>query len=255
MRILLTNDDGFDAPGINVLADELEKNGYEIIIAAPDTEQSATSHAITLNKPIRIIERGKDRYAISGTPADCISLAFQVLVKKPVDLVISGINAGQNMGEDLLYSGTVAAALEAMFLGYRSIAVSLTSYTDQRFKTAAHYMKKLLQNNVYELIVGHEILNINIPNVEIPEVTGIKITKLGHRHYQDFVKERIDAEGRKTYFIGGDIPHWSYEKDTDAAAVLDKYISITPVFPDFTKRDSFDKLITWKNKMINFLEK
>jgi len=119
MKILLTNDDGIDAPGITALAGVLEENGHDIIIVAPDKEQSATSHSITLHEPLRLHERGKNRYALTGSPADCAIMAEKIVLKEPPDLVISGINGGQNMGEDVLYSGTVAAALEAMFLGFR----------------------------------------------------------------------------------------------------------------------------------------
>ena len=152
MKILLTNDDGIDAPGINILAEVLKKKNHEIIIAAPDKEQSATSHSITLHQPLRIIDKGENRFAITGSPADCIIIASRILVKDGVDLVISGINGGQNMAEDVLYSGTVAAALEAMFMGYKAIAVSLAAYTNQKFETAAFYMNKMLEKGIHKLI-------------------------------------------------------------------------------------------------------
>ena len=247
MRILLTNDDGIDAPGINILAENLQEK-HELIIVAPEKEQSATSHSITLFKPIRILEKGKNRYAVTGTPTDCISIAFQIILKKPVDLVISGINGGQNMSEDVLYSGTVAAALEAMFLGNRALAISLASYTNQKFETAAFYLKKMLDNGICKLIGKKEILNINVPNVNIADVKGIRITELGHRHYTDFVKEQTDIQGNKTYFIGGDEPFWCKEKNKDSRAIADNYISITPIYPDFTKKDSFPRISRWIEK-------
>ncbi len=248
MRILLTNDDGIDAPGINILAGKLEDE-HEIVIVAPEKEQSATSHSITLFKPIRILEKGDNRYAITGTPTDCISIAFQVILKKPVDLVISGINGGQNMSEDVLYSGTVAAALEAMFLGNKAIALSLASYTEQKFETAAFYMKKMLDKGIFQTIGKKEILNINVPNVEISKVKGIKITELGHRHYTDFVKEQKDEQGKKYYYIGGDEPFWCKDKNKDSRAIAENYISITPIYPDFTKKDSFPIIKKWIDEM------
>lgn len=248
MRILLTNDDGIDAYGINILAKELESNGHKVIIVAPDKEQSASSHSITLHQPLRILYRSENRFAVTGSPADCIILAEKVVLKKPVDLVISGINNGRNMGEDILYSGTVAAALEAMFLGFRAISLSLASYIDQKFETAAYFMNKMLDNELYKLIAKNEVFNINIPNVDISEVKGIKITQVGHRKYQDFVKEQIDPRGRKIYWIGGAKPLWSKEGNTDFKAVSQNYISITPISPDFSKKESYEKIKNWVRK-------
>ncbi len=245
MKILLTNDDGIDAPGINILAAELTKNGHEIIIIAPDKEQSASSHSITLHKPLRIQERSKNRFAVTGSPADCIILASRVIITEPVNLVISGINSGQNMGEDILYSGTVAAALEAMFMGYRAIAISLAAHTDQKFGTAAYYLNWMLKKGLYELIGKNEILNINIPNVEVPEIKGIRITKTGHRRYKDFVSEQKDPRGRIIYWIGGKKPLWVNEKDSDFKTISEDYISITPIYPSFTVQRSFSKLKSW----------
>jgi 5'-nucleotidase len=248
MRILLTNDDGIDAPGINALADELKDNGHQIIIVAPDKEQSAASHSITLHQPLRIIERGNHRFAITGSPADCVILAAKVIVKTPLDLVISGINGGQNMGEDVLYSGTVAAALEAMFMGFKAIAVSLASYKEQKFQTAAFYIHKLLKAGIHDLIDKDEILNINVPNVEKGEIEGVRITHTGHRRYKDFVAEQHDPRGRKIYWIGGDNALWENDDGSDSIAVLNNYVSITPLSPKFTKYDSFAKLKNWQNK-------
>lgn len=248
MKILLTNDDGIDAPGINALAKELQENGHQIITVAPDKEQSATSHSITLHQPLRIIERGNGRFAVTGSPADCVILAAKVIVKTPVDLVISGINGGQNMGEDVLYSGTVAAALEAMFMGFKAIAVSLASYKEQKFHTAAFHIHNLLKSGLHELIDKNEIFNINVPNVEKDEIGGIRITHTGHRRYKDFVAEQRDPRGRKIYWIGGDNALWENDEGSDSIAVLNNHISITPLSPTFTKYDSFEKLQNWKNK-------
>jgi len=245
MRILLTNDDGINASGINILADELKENGHDVLIVAPDRQQSATSHSITLHEPIRIIERGKNIYATTGTPTDCVTLASQILMKESYDLVISGINAGQNMGEDVLYSGTVAAALEGMFLGIRSIAVSITTFHNQKYRTAAFYICKLISDGVVEKIGKNEILNINVPSVELNAIKGIKITELDHRHYEDFVVEQKDPRGKKIYWIGGDVPFWTFKENSDAKAISENYISITPISPQFTKFDSINKFKNW----------
>jgi 5'-nucleotidase len=248
MKILVTNDDGYDAPGITVLAEELKKNGHDIIIAAPLKQQSAKSHSISLFKPMKIIEKADNLYAISGTPADCMILASQLIVDDSIDLVISGINAGQNMGEDVLYSGTVAAAIEAMFLGYKSIAISLAAYKKQKFITAAKYLCKMLENGIHKEIAKNEVLNINVPNLDYEEIKGTKVTCIGHRIYYNFVREDKDVNGDTVYFIGGDEPHWSQIEDSDANAVKNEYISVTPIAPDFTKKDSFGRIRNWIEK-------
>jgi 5'-nucleotidase len=245
MKILLTNDDGIEAPGINALEKVLKENGHEIIVVAPIKEQSATSHSLTLHDPLRIVDRGENRYAVTGSPADCVIVASRIILKEAPDLVVSGINAGQNMAEDVLYSGTVAAAMEAMFMGYKSIAISLAAYKDQKFETAAHYLNELLKDGIHELIDDYEVFNVNIPNVEIGEVKGIKIVPTGNRRYQDFVKEQTDPRGRKIYWIGGGNPIWCREGESDYKAVEENYISITPIAPRFTKEESFGKLKKW----------
>lgn len=248
MNILITNDDGYDAPGILILVEELKKNGHQITIAAPQNQQSAKSHSISLHKPMKIIEKAERYFAISGTPADCMILASQLIIDDSIDLVISGINAGQNMGEDVLYSGTVAAAIEAMFLGYRSIAISLTSYKDQKFITAAKYLCKMLDDGIYEEIAKNEVLNINVPNLDYDQIKGTKVTCIGHRIYYNFVREEQTEDGETVYFIGGDEPHWSENENSDANAVKNGYISITPIAPDFTKKASFAQIRNWINK-------
>lgn len=248
MNILLTNDDGFDAPGILTLAGELKKYGHKITIAAPQDQQSAKSHSISLFKPMKIIEKAERHFAISGTPADCMILASQLIIDNSIDLVISGINAGQNMGEDVLYSGTVAAAVEAMFLGFRSIAVSIAAYKDQKFITAAKYLCEMLDNGIHNEIAENEVLNINVPNIDYDDVKGTKVTCIGHRIYYNFVREETDENGEKVYFIGGDEPHWTEMENSDANAIKNGYISITPIAPDFTKRDSFGQVKDWVKK-------
>lgn len=248
MKILLTNDDGFDAKGLSILAKELKQNGHDILVAAPLTQQSAKSHSISLFKPMKVIEKGENLFAISGTPADCMILASQLLVDDDIDLVISGINAGQNMGEDVLYSGTVAASIEAMFLGYRSIAISLASYEKQKFITSARYICDMLDRGIHKQIEKEEILNINVPNLDYEDVKGKKVTTLGHRIYYNFVREEKDDKGDTVYFIGGDEPHWSKIENSDANAIAQGYISITPISLNFTKTSSFHKMKKWVKK-------
>lgn len=245
MKILLTNDDGIDAPGINVLAEVLEGAGHDIIVVAPSKEQSATSHSITLHEPLRIIERDERHFAVTGSPADCMILAFRVILKDSVDLVISGINGGQNMGEDILYSGTVAAALEAMFIGNKAIALSIASHQDQKFETAARYMRQFIDEGITDLIEGRMALNINVPNVDYDDVKGVKVSNIGHRKYEDFVKEQKDPRGRKIYWIGGAKALWEDKENSDFKIVNDNHISITPISPNFTMDSMFTPVFEW----------
>ncbi|HCX73681.1 MAG TPA: 5'/3'-nucleotidase SurE [Candidatus Cloacimonas sp.] len=244
MNILLTNDDGINARGINVLYEYLQELGHTLFVVAPDKQQSATSHSITLHNPLRIIKQKKHFYAVNGTPTDCVILAEQVITKERIDLVISGINAGPNMGEDILYSGTVAAALEAMFIKIPSVAVSMAAYTDQKFNTGAKFIVEFLKKGMEKVIKQGEMFNINIPNLEYEDVKGINITKLGHRHYEDFVKKQQDPRGRNIYWIGGKAI-WGQEEGTDSKSVSEGFVSITPMAPKFTQEDSFKKLQNW----------
>ena len=248
MKILLTNDDGIYAPGIIELAHSLEEEHHEVIVVAPEMERSASSHSITVRSPLNIIEKGKNRYAVTGSPADCVILALEVLVRDGCDLVISGINNGPNLGEDVLYSGTVAAAIEAMYFGYPAIAVSMNSRSHEFLATAAQSVCQLLKNNVHQIIRKDEILNINVPSVHFDEIKGYLLTKTGHRIYREIVHIQKDPRGRDIYWIGGDKPEWQDDKGTDIAAVADNYISVTPIAPSFTNYSSFDRLEKFLNR-------
>ncbi len=245
MHILLTNDDGIDAPGLRTLAKHLSESGYEVTIAAPTHERSAASHSITLRNPVRVDVRSNHEYSIDGTPVDCMVIAAKELIIKPVDLVISGINAGQNMGEDIHYSGTVAAAKEAAFLGYKAVAISINSYRDQHFGTAAEWLVRMLKNGLSQVLHSNQVLNINVPNVEMGSVKGIRLTNTGHRKYYNFIKKIAQDDTGFSYLIGGDLPVWENQKGTDAEAVAEGYISITPLGFDMTKGDAIPLLLEW----------
>ncbi len=245
MNILLTNDDGIFAPGIQALAKHLRADGHHIIIIAPDRERSAASHSLTLRKDLKVVQLAEDEYSVDGTPVDCVVMALQKLIKTPLDLVISGINAGQNMGEDVFYSGTVAAALEASFFGFRSIAVSINSYRDQIYDTAAAWMTLLVQKGIANLTGGPTVLNVNFPNVTLDEIKGIRLTRVGHRKYYNFIEERVGDDGQPRYRIGGEKPVWDLHKGTDAEAVNENFISITPLSFEMTRGDSFPDILEW----------
>lgn len=254
MRILLTNDDGIQAAGIQTLAAYCRKAGHDVIVAAPSSERSAASHSITLRRPVKVTLLGNNEYSIDGTPVDCVIIAVQKLIKNPVDLVISGINAGQNMGEDIHYSGTVAAAKEAAFLGYKAIAVSLTSYSDQLFDTAAHWLLEMLNNGIADILSGNQVLNVNVPNLPKDDIKGIRLTNTGHRKYYNFLKLVSEESDSFTYMIGGDLPVWEKTMGTDAEAISEGYVSLTPIGFDMTKGDAFPVLLEWLEESIGKLK-
>lgn len=248
MRILLTNDDGIDAPGINILGKYLKEAGHELTWSAPLTQQSAASHSITLHKPISTFKHGEKRYAVDGRPTDSVLIAYHNYGPDAFDLVISGINKGQNLAEDILYSGTVAAAVEACFLGYKSIAVSMTSFVDLKFETGAHYIVKLIESGIVDQIKPKEVLNINVPNVDIADIKGYKITHPGHREYENFVTEIAAPKGNKLYWIAGEVI-WGKDELADTCVVQENYISISPIFPDFSKKEAQPRYEEWLNNI------
>ncbi len=251
---MLVNDDGVNAPGIRTLAEHLCDAGHDVIIVAPDRERSAASHSITLRKDLRVLKLGTNEYSVDGTPVDCVVIALQKVLTQPVDLVISGINAGQNMGEDVLYSGTVAAALEASLFGYKAIALSINSYQNQKFDTGASWMVKLLEMQIDKLIPERGILNINFPNIEPGSIKGIRLTNTGHRRYYNFVTILQEYEDGFSYRIAGEQPSWEFQKGTDAEAISENYISITPLGISLTQGDSFPVILEWleENDLLQF---
>ena len=249
MHILLTNDDGYDAPGIQTLYRTLKsRTNHDISIVAPEGQRSATGHSITLLQPLFLTEYNLDGqlkgYAVSGTPSDCVKLAIQGgLISKP-DLLISGINQGSNLGTDVFYSGTVSAAMEGVILGIPSIAVSLASYEFMNFEPAAAYLAENL-----ELITQYHsegLVNINIPGKPQTAWRGLKVTKLGKAVYENVFERRVDPRGRIYYWQSGNLRE-DFEADTDLQAIQEDYISITPMHSDLT---DFKCLQTWQTNRI-----
>ena len=245
MKILLVNDDGILAPGIRALSEELKNAGHKITIVAPDSERSSASHSLSIRKELKVNKIAENEYAVSGTPVDCSVIALQKILTEQVDLIISGINAGQNMGEDVLYSGTVGAAMEAALLGYRAIAVSINSYINQKFDVAAYWVRKLLDLGIAKQAEAYGVLNINIPNLPLEEIKGIRLTRTGHRKYYNFVKIIKENEDGFIYEVGGDIPVWDNETGTDAEAVNNGYISLTPLGFELTRSETFPRILNW----------
>lgn len=229
MKILLTNDDGYKAVGINTLFDTLSKK-FTVTMVAPDRERSSCGHAISLTKALRLTDLGSNKYNCSGFPADCILMSVGHLLKdnKP-DLIVSGPNHGANLGQDRFYSGTIAAAREACFRGHKAIAVSVVQLDpkeDFDFKLANEYIEKLISNGVNEIIPKGAILNINVPNIAKSELEGIAIAKSGHQVYTEDVLERSDFRGKSYYWIGGKYDGYQDIPGSDCNIVFSKRISV-----------------------------
>jgi 5'-nucleotidase len=251
--ILLTNDDGIAAEGLRALEGVLERLG-RIVIVAPELEQSASSHAITLDKPLRIKEFARNRYTVSGTPTDCVLAAVHGILDRKPDLVVSGINHGPNMGEDVHYSGTVAAALEGCILGITAMAVSLVSWTPQRFDGAAGAAEVLARRLLASSGGRAALWNVNVPPVSLAEIKGIRVTKLGSRVYNDIIVRKRDPRGKEYFWIGGGEPGWSTEENSDFAAVSAGFVSVTPLRIDLTDYQGMQALEeladAWKQERI-----
>ncbi len=230
MRILISNDDGIFSEGIKALAEALSSLG-QVIVVAPDREQSASAHALTLNRPLRIRRVQEHWYTVDGTPTDCVNLGVQGLLKEePPDLVVSGINFGVNLGDDVTYSGTVSAALEANLLGLPAVAFSQEIAEGYSFDDAARVAERFLSTLLREPLPQDLLLNVNIP-VGAPK--GVRWTRLSRRHYRQTVVEKRDPKGRKYYWIAG-TPEWEERQDTDYAALSAGWVAVTPLHIDLT---------------------
>ena len=246
MNILISNDDGINAEGIKILAEEISKIANTYVVA-PDSPRSASGHAITLHKPILIndefIAENVEAYSTSGTPADCVKVGIESILKDiEIDLVLSGINNGSNLGTDVIYSGTVSAALEGFILNKPSIAISYDEVNVKReiYKDASKYVVNLVENIKDKLdLLNDCILNVNIPNTKIK---GSKITKLGRRVYNNVMDDRQSIRGQRYVWMGGDLEDIKQDKDSDIFAVENGYISITPVHINMTETNRIEEL-------------
>jgi 5'-nucleotidase len=239
--ILVTNDDGVYSPGIQMLAKRLRELD-EVVIVAPDRERSAAGHSMTLHRPLLIEEVKESVYSVNGTPTDCVNIAVKGLLKEAPRLVVSGINKGPNLGDDVTYSGTVAGAIEGILLGIPSFAVSLAAREDFRFTEAAEVAFRTAVQIFEQGLPAGTLLNVNVPNLPLSEIQGTRITRLGKRIYHQMTVERVDPRGKKYYWIGGGEPDWEREEGTDLDAVDRKMVSVTPLHLDFTDYSSFDRL-------------
>lgn len=233
MRFLVTNDDGIRASGIAALERTLSDLG-QVDVVAPDRERSGAGHSLTLHQPLRVAQIDATHYAVSGTPTDAVLLAMETLLDERPDWVISGINHGPNMGEDVTYSGTVSAAVEATILGVPSIAISLAGRDGLDFERVQPTVRRLVESLMQFPLSKNQLLNVNIPNRAPDEIRGVRVTRLGSREYIDAVVEQKDPRGRSYYWIGGGGPEWAPDKQSDAFAVQEGFISVTPLLIDLT---------------------
>jgi 5'-nucleotidase len=239
--ILITNDDGVYSPGIQLLAKRLAELD-ETVIVAPDRERSAAGHSMTLHRPLLIEQLKENVYSVNGTPTDCVNIAVKGLLKETPRLVVSGINKGPNMGDDVTYSGTVAGAIEARILGVPSFAVSIAARENFRFSEAAEVALRVARHILSEGEAEGTLLNVNVPNLPVGDIKGTAITRLGKRIYHQMTVERVDPRGKKYYWIGGGEPEWERGEGTDFDAIDRGMVSVTPLHLDLTDYAAFKSL-------------
>ncbi len=244
MRILLSNDDGYQAPGIQTLFEKLSQK-HEVTVVAPDQDRSGASNSLTLDKPLRVRQHGENIYSVSGTPTDCVHLAITGLLEQEPDIVISGINAGPNLGDDVLYSGTVAAAMEGRHLGYPAIAVSSSSFTPLYLDITAELVDDLVNQVVKKAPPSNMIFNLNVP--DIPEVclSDLVVTRLGSRHKAEPVIKSEDPRGEPIYWVGPPGAEQDAGAGTDFHAMQNQLPSLTPLYFDLTHHAALDPLAKW----------
>jgi 5'-nucleotidase len=243
--ILVTNDDGIWAEGLLALRKTLSSLD-EVMVVAPDREQSATSHSLTLNHPLRVKEIEDSVLSLDGTPTDCVLLAFNGLLKEKPQLVVAGINHGPNLGEDVSYSGTVAAAIEGMLQGAPSIAISVAGKPPYSFEVASSFGLKLARTILEKGMDSQTMLNVNVPNLPQANISRVKVTKLGNRIYRDLLVKKVDPRGRAYYWIGGNEPSWESREETDFRAIEDGMISVTPLHLDMTDYTRMREIENWR---------
>lgn len=247
MRVLVSNDDGVDAPGIKMLAEQLRSAGHEVTVVAPDRDRSGASNSLTLDLPIRL--KRIDRYtcSVAGTPTDCVHLALTGMLEYEPDIVVSGINNSANLGDDVIYSGTVSAAMEGRFLGLPAVAMSLVTHNHEpkHFQTAARAAVEIVARLKADPLPADTILNVNVPDLPWGEVKGFEVTRLGNRHRSEPCLPQRDPRGGTVYWIGPAGPEQDAGPGTDFHAVRTGFISITPIQVDLTRYQALEKVASW----------
>lgn len=248
MRILVSNDDGVHAPGIRALANEMSTIG-EVIVVAPDRNRSGASNSLTLSSPLRIKQMDNGYYSVDGTPTDCVHLALTGFIEPAADIVVSGINDGANLGDDILYSGTVAAAMEGRYLGLPAIAFSMVGDNIQHYDTAATIAQQLVLKMRTNVLPSQTILNVNIPDLPLDKIEGIEVTRLGTRHGAEPVVKENDPRGRPIYWVGLPGLQADAGPGTDFYAISQNCVSMTPLQLDMTHYKVFEQLSVWVNEL------
>lgn len=244
MHFLLSNDDGYLSAGLTALGDALRAVG-RITVVAPDRDRSGASNSLTLDRPLRAIPLPNGYVRVDGTPTDCVHLALTGLLDEEPDMVVSGINHGSNLGDDVLYSGTVAAAMEGRFLGLPAIAISINSFQPKHLETATKALLIIINNLKNAPLPKDAILNVNVPDMPWPEVRGFQATRLGNRHRSEGVVKATDPRGRTVYWVGQAGAEEDAGPGTDFHAVNSGYVSVTPIKVDLTRHEAVDPLRNW----------
>ncbi len=247
MRILVSNDDGVDAPGIRILSEGLRAAGHEVVVVAPDRDRSGASNSLTLDLPIRIKRLDEFTWSVAGTPTDCVHLALTGMLEVEPDIVVSGINNSANLGDDVIYSGTVSAAMEGRFLGLPAVAVSLVTaeHKARNFETAARAAVEIVARLKADPLPADTILNVNVPDVPWAALAGFEVTRLGNRHRSEACMPQPDPRGGTVYWIGPAGPEQDAGAGTDFHAVRTGYIAITPIHVDLTRYQALEKVSSW----------
>ncbi len=244
MRILLSNDDGCTAPGLLCLREQLQQE-HQVQIVAPDRNRSGASNSLTLHNPVRVQTHDDGTICVDGTPTDCVHLALTGMLDQEFDIVVSGINAGANLGDDTLYSGTVAAAMEGRFLGCAAVAVSCCAAMPEYFETSARVAAQVVARLKNEPLPGNIILNINVPDIPFDQLAGFEVTRLGNRHKAEDVIPATDPRGRPIWWIGAAGGEGDAGPGTDFYALKQGRVSITPLLVDLTRHESIEQLSAW----------
>jgi 5'-nucleotidase len=244
VRILLSNDDGYQARGLRVLAENLGPLA-DITVVAPDRNRTGASNSLTLETPLRVEQVERNLYYVNGTPTDCVHLAVTGLLEEEPDMIVSGINHGANLGDDVIYSGTVAAAVEGRFLGLPALAISLVLKSGQHFETAAAVTRRLIEHMMARPIPSETIFNVNVPDLPLDEIQGYEITRLGYRHKSEPVIRALDPKNQPIFWIGAAGPEQDAGPGTDFHAIANGRVSISPIKIDLTDHRALSPLQDW----------
>ena len=257
MRVLVSNDDGVDAPGIKALAKGLREAGHEVLVVAPDRDRSGASNSLTLDAPIRVVQLDEHTWKVYGTPTDCVHVAITGMLEIEPDIVVSGINNTANLGDDVIYSGTVAAAMEGRFLGLPAVAMSLVTadHKGLHYESAARAAVEIIARLSVDPLPANTILNVNVPDLPWPEIRGFETSRLGNRHRAEPCTPQQDPRGRQWWWIGAAGEEQDAGPGTDFHAVRTGHIAITPIHVDLTRYQALEQVASWVGGLAETLER